>query len=170
VSNKALMIIDVQMGFINEHTKHVPEAVEELIPQFKTVVSKQFYNMRGSIFDKNLKWNKMATHEDVASAFDIPVGEQIIFYRRCAYSGAEPSILEYLRRNKIDTVHLCGISTRSCVLATAFDLFDAGFKVKIEAQACGSTRSEADHRIGLYVLQANIDPDIDVEIAGITED
>jgi len=43
-SKTALLIVDLQKGFINEHTAHIPALVQELIPSYQTIFATRFYN------------------------------------------------------------------------------------------------------------------------------
>ena len=47
-----LVIIDVQLGFINDETGHIPERVERLQREFETVFATRFENPEGSPFRK----------------------------------------------------------------------------------------------------------------------
>ncbi len=57
-----------------------------------------------------------------------------------------------LRRRRIGDVHIAGIETHDCVLATALDAFDAGFATCVMEKACASKRA-TDHAAGLRVLR-----------------
>jgi nicotinamidase-related amidase len=53
-----------------------------------------------------------------------------------------------------DTVILAGIESHVCVLQSALELTDRGFKVLVVADACGS-RFPSDHEIALRALSAS---------------
>ena len=42
--NSCLLIIDVQKGFINKHTKHIPKLVEDEQNKYENVYITQFFN------------------------------------------------------------------------------------------------------------------------------
>jgi nicotinamidase-related amidase len=70
---------------------------------------------------------------------------------------AAGEIGEWLRKRPVeppDTVILAGIESHVCVLQSALELTDRGFKVLVVADACGS-RFPSDHEIALRALSAS---------------
>ena len=161
--NKALFIIDVQKGFINKFTEHIPSNIEKILPDYKFLIVKKFRNKKNSLFVRNIGWDKMMEGDHLDLAFDVSnfKGE---FHSKflCRYSGVNRKCLKLLRKNKITDVYLGGISTRSCVLATAYALFDEGFNVHILPHICGSTSGEEEHLLGLDFLKRDIDKSIKI--------
>ncbi|MDQ3442126.1 MAG: hypothetical protein M3490_00735 [Chloroflexota bacterium] len=58
----ALLVVDVQHGFINPFTKHVPDRISRLIERerHKTVLFTRFVNIEGSPFRRMLDWDACA--------------------------------------------------------------------------------------------------------------
>jgi nicotinamidase-related amidase len=67
---------------------------------------------------------------------------------KLAFSGAEPEILDALRRSQAVDVLLAGIEAHVCVTQTALDLLDAGFRVVVLSDAC-SSRTPGNCQAGL---------------------
>lgn len=68
-------------------------------------------------------------------------------------------VIEYLKLNEIDTVIVGGLATDYCVKTTAFQLFNSGFRVIVNLQACRgvsqdtvSTAIEDMKRAGIFVV------------------
>ena len=40
------------------------------------------------------------------------------------YSAVNRDLIEYISKNSIDEIYLCGFDTDGCILKTAFDLFE----------------------------------------------
>jgi len=54
------------------------------------------------------------------------------------------------------TLIICGISTESCVLKTAADAFEKGFRPLVIADACASNLGAHIHAKGLEILEVMI--------------
>jgi len=66
-------------------------------------------------------------------------------------------LAEYLRKNKISLLYLCGIDTEACVLASAFEAFDLGFDVKIIKELCSSHSGKSLHNSALKIIEKCIE-------------
>ena len=60
MTNNALLIIDVQKGFINEYTRELPGKIEKLQNNYANVYAMQFINLEDSMFRKQLNWHKLS--------------------------------------------------------------------------------------------------------------
>lgn len=153
-----LMIIDVQRGFVNDATYHVPGRVAELQPQYGTVIATRFVNPPGSPYRNLIHWNGFAPGSaDTEFAFTPRPSAVIIEKRR--YGCIDRDFLDMLRRCGADTVHLCGIATDNCVLKCAVDLFEAGVRPIVLSGACGSHGGADYHEWGLKILARLIGKD-----------
>jgi nicotinamidase-related amidase len=56
-------------------------------------------------------------------------------------------------------VHVCGVDTDQCVLATVLTAFDAGLEPVVLADLCLSCAGEAPHEAGLVALRRAIGED-----------
>jgi len=70
------------------------------------------------------------------------------------YSAYNDEMKALLKDNNVGTVHLCGIDTDMAVMATMYNLLDAGYKVQILEQLCASfaTRGWESTTIMRFVL------------------
>ena len=66
--------------------------------------------------------------------------------------------LDY-KDNSIDEVHIAGLNTECCVLATANAFFEANIKVKVLAKYCTTDGGREFHRAGLKVIKRLIGGD-----------
>lgn len=72
MTNNALLIIDVQKGFINEYTRELPGKIEKLQNNYANVYAMQFINLEDSMFRKQLNWHKLSLNtQDTELAFKI---------------------------------------------------------------------------------------------------
>ena len=66
--NNSLLIIDVQKGFINEHTEHLPKKIEKLQERYDNIYAVQFVNLNNSLFRSLLHWDKFNLNSDDTKA------------------------------------------------------------------------------------------------------
>ncbi len=146
-----LLVIDVQAGFINQWTRHIPEAVQSLQDRFETVFASRFENPPDSPFRK---WKGLARFApgmpETALAF-APCADAHVF-AKSGYSAASDEII-VAAKEADSPVHLCGIATDNCVLATAIDLFEQGVRPIVIADLCASHGGPEYHEAGLLLLK-----------------
>lgn len=158
---KALLVIDVQAFFLKYTPSNLPARIADYIKSSKydyvgfTVTQ----NVDGSNWEKTLGWQRCKSKEDIALApeFKDLATSRNTFIKH-SYSALKDGILlKILREKKIDEMHLCGIDTDACILATAFDAFDHDFKVKIlfDLSHSRSGIQEAVKKVVLRNLERN---------------
>lgn len=146
---RVLAIIDVQQGFVNDATRHIPDRVESLQNPFDLVFATRFENMPGSPFRALLGLERFAPGmPETALAFDVRKDARIVV--KHGYSAATDEIKR--AGAQAGAVHLCGIATDNCVLATAVDLFDAGLRPVVIADCCASHAGRRHHEAALMIL------------------
>lgn len=147
-----LLIIDVQAGFINEWTAHVPARAASLQESFDHVLITRLYNPQRSLYRKLIGWTKFSLGSvDTQLAFTPDTTAKII--DKSTYSCVNETFVDQLRRDGIARVHLCGIGTDSSVMMSAVALFEAGIEPVILAHASASVGGHADHQAGLQILR-----------------
>ena len=153
--NTGLVIIDVQRGFINEATLHIPDVVFDLQQEYDHVAVTQFYNAPGSPWRKLLEWQRFDRDGD-----DYPLAftprEDALLLEKATYSAMTERLLNWLSAYSISEVHLCGIATDACVLKTALDLFEAEFRPVVLGYACASHGGNDCHSEALHLLTRQI--------------
>jgi len=147
-----LIIIDVQKGFINQWTRHIPARVEALQDAFGRVLATRFYNPPGSFHRRLIGWGRFAKDsKDFELAFR-PRADAAV-RDKPTYTCIDPELLADVRRDGFGAVHLCGIATDNCVLKSAVDLFEAGIRPVVIADAAASHGGPACHEAGLLLLR-----------------
>ena len=153
---RALLIVDVQKGFINEHTARLPTTVENLQCFYGYVAVAKYKNPEGSAARKKLQWHRFGEGADDCELAFSPKENAFIF-EKCGYSSLIPVFQEWLYDNKITHVDICGSSTGVCVLTSAVDLFEqTEIVVNVLADACASTRGPEAHEAGLLAIGHSI--------------
>ncbi|RDH74387.1 nicotinamidase [Mycolicibacterium moriokaense] len=154
---RALLIVDVQNDFCEGGSlavtggRSVARAISEYLATAEgydhVVATKDFHIDPGEHFSDNpdfaASWPPHCvagtTGEDFHPAFDHSAVEAVFTKGRysAAYSGFEgtdgsgTSLADWLLARGVDEVHIVGIATDYCVLATATDAAQAGFKTRV---------------------------------------
>lgn len=152
MSTSHLLVVDVQQGFINEWTTHLPARIEALQASFDTISVSRFYNPQKSLFRKLTGWDRFSLGSQETHLAFTP-REDATIVDTPTYTCIKDAYLDRLRRDAISRVHLCGIATETSVLSCALDLFDAGIEPVVLAHACGSDNGPACHELGLSLLK-----------------
>lgn len=150
-----LLVIDLQNAFINENTETLPSKIEEIIEsnQYDDVAFTRFINFEGSIFIQKLNWRGCLSDEDKRIVIDT---KDCKVFNKSIYSTVTKELIEYIHKNEITEIYLCGIDTDGCVLKTALDLFELEYNVYVLENLCGSTYGIERHKDSIKILKRNI--------------
>ena len=150
--NSALLIVDVQAGFVNDATKHIVSAVEALQSRYDRVYATRFINAQDSPHRNWIDWHRFGEDSpEIELAFS--VGDDTVVVDKNTYTCVDDEFLSDLRKHKIEEVHICGIDTDACVLKSAVDLFEAGIRPVVLANACASHAGQEFHEYALRILR-----------------
>jgi nicotinamidase-related amidase len=156
-----LMIVDVQKGFLNEFTRHIPSRIAELVAlkRFDPLLFTRFINLPNSPYVRLLDWNGCMQPPETDLAPELAaLAENGLVFEKPGYTGLPDSLTTYLRDHGIREVALAGIDTDMCVLKCALDVFDLGLTPIILTDCCASTAGLQAHLAGLAILSRNVGP------------
>lgn len=153
---RALIIVDVQYVFLKRSDKVVKSIVSLLKKvKYDLYVEAVLYAEKGSIWDIQTGWlwpKNKKTHTDNRILSLLPKNAiHIEKTTKSAFKGNK-NLKEILKKNNIDEVHIVGLDTNDCVLATAYESFDLGFKTYVIKECCDSSSSKSMHDYGIEVL------------------
>jgi nicotinamidase-related amidase len=159
IESAALIVIDMQNGFINQRSEHVVPVVQELVECWeglgRPVVFTRYHNYPGSPFERMISWSAvqgppetdivtgLAPHADRARA--------IIDKKIYSYFTQEGAALAE-QEGWTDLV-FCGVATESCVLKSAVDAFERDFTPWVVTDASASHGGQEAHDAGLLVAR-----------------
>ena len=150
--SKALLIVDVQNGFVNEKTKHIPKLVEILQYDYSFVIATRFINLPDSPYRKLIKWEHLSPETDeIELAFKPKEGTVII--DKYIYSCIDERFILLLKENGIDAVDICGIDTDICVTKCAVVLFERNIIPYVLKDFC-ATHADAEIQEAALVILA----------------
>lgn len=149
----ALLIVDVQKGFINEQTQHIPPLINSIQTSYSHIIATRFYNEMGSAYRKLLHWHRFdKDSEDFSLAINLKENTLIVDKNR--YSVLTALAVQYLRDNLIDTVHIAGIDTNACVMVAATELFETHhIRPIVLSKYCASHSGEKYHQAALDLIE-----------------
>lgn len=159
LSNRScLLIVDVQVGFVNKFTSHIPALVESLQGSYKHVYVTRFYNQKESFYRKLIHWDRIEKNSsDFELAFK-PLADAVVV-DKAIYSCVSLSFLKELKSLRIDKVDVCGIDTDICVTKCAVDFFENGIIPNVLAKYCASSAGVDAHNAALKTLSRFIGKD-----------
>jgi len=158
---RPLLVVDIQNGFINEFTGHIPGRIARLIDtgEFEPVLFTRFVNVPGSPYQRLLEWHGSAEPPDTEVVPELTrFAADGNVYAKLGLTGMPQELADRLARDRIEEIDVVGIDTDMCVLKIAMDLFDAGIEPVVLVDCCASTAGLQAHLAGLAILSRNIGP------------
>lgn len=159
---QVLIVVDVQRGFVNPFTRHIPARVRRLIERgdHDPVFFTQFVNIPDGPYRRFLGWHECADPPQTDLAPEVaPLAAPERVFTKPGYTGVPDDLAARLRDLAPDEVTLVGIDTDMCVLKVAMDVSDLGFRPVVLVDCCASTAGLQAHLAGLAVLARNIGAD-----------
>lgn len=154
-----LLIVDVQSGFINSFTHHIPQRVARLIQrdEYAPILFTRFINSQDGPYQIFLDWHNCDCEPETKIAPELEsFVDQSCVFSKPGLCGMPKELADYLRQQSIERIVIVGIDTDMCVLKIAMDLFDIGIEPIILTDCCASTAGLQAHLAGLAVLSRNI--------------
>lgn len=154
-----LLIVDVQVGFLNPFTRHIPARIARLLArgEYAPVLFTRFVNIPDSPYWRFLNWRACAEPTETELAPElVAFAEPDLTFAKPGYAGISDELLGYLQSSGWDQMTIAGIDTDMCVLKIAMDIFDMGIRPVILVDCCASTSGLQSHLAGLAVLARNI--------------
>lgn len=154
-----LLVVDVQRGFLNEYTEHLPERIARLARggRYDPIYFTRFENPPGGPYRRFLDWHGCAKPPETRLAPAVArfaAAERI--FSKPGYAGLPDALAGVLRDRGARRVTVVGIDTDMCVLKVVMDLFDLAIEPIVLVDCCASTAGLQAHLAGLAVLTRNI--------------
>ena len=158
----ALLVVDVQCGFVNQHSRGVLPAVIHLVERWKAagapVVLTRFHNEPGSPYETITGWTKLRTPEEQALVAGLArhVDDAVTVMDKTQSSLFTPEGAQLIRDAGWSDLVFAGIDTDACVYDSAVDAYQSGYRPWIVTDACASTGGSRYHDAGLLLAARNI--------------
>lgn len=162
---KLLLVIDVQNGFVNQQNEWIPAKLAAYInaSDYTDVFATSYVNAEGTACYKRLGWRNCMTSEEQAICPELD-GLYSKVYTRSTYNSVTMSLGGAIAQGNYDQIDVVGMSATRGVLATAYVLFDMGYKVYVIPALCADA-TEQIFRGNIPCLDV---PDIPVKETVIT--
>jgi nicotinamidase-related amidase len=161
MAGDTLLVVDVQCGFINSFTQHIPRRIARLIDTgaYATVLFTRFLNTPDSPYHRLLDWHGSSEPPETELADELARFVQNgNVYDKHGLTGVPDALAERVACDHLQEVAVVGIDTDMCVLKIAMDLFDLGVEPIVLIDCCASTAGLQAHLAGLAILSRNIGP------------
>lgn len=163
ITRTALVVVDVQNGFVRSRSRHIVPAVVHLVQEWRkaggAVVFTRYFNEPEGPFERIIGWTRMqgAPETDLTPDLatlveDAPVVDKVIY---SLFNDEGTALVE---QNGWTDLVICGIATESCVCKTAVDAFERDITPWVVTDACASHAGEEAHDAGLLVTGRFIGP------------
>ena len=156
---KALIVVDVQPPSINERTEYVVSNIEKLLRsgvKYDLYVEALFHAEKGSLWDLQHGWTFPKSDRFYSAG---KIGELLKSHKaitiekstKSAFKG-NVDLRKKLLENEITEIHVLGIDTCDCVLATAYEAFDLGFFTYVIEECCqvGTRQDRHEDAINIF--------------------
>ena len=155
---KILLLVDIQDGFMNAGTKHIPGNVIKHIENFNydLVIATRFINKTESLHKSELNMKDMTMLSSHAKLVKGIQEVSDIVLMKSTYTSLTEDVAKLLEKNEMREVYLAGLNTDTSIMATAFDLFDKGIKPKILSHLCGTVNGEERNEHALDIMKTAI--------------
>ncbi|MGW2890554.1 isochorismatase family cysteine hydrolase [Streptomyces griseoruber] len=158
----ALLVIDVQQGFVNRHSRGVLPAIAHLVEGWRAagapVVFTRFHNTPGSPYERITGWTKLRTAEEQAVVAELApfIDGAAAVIDKAQASAFTPEGAEIIRNAEWTDLVLCGIDTDACVYDSAVAAYQSGYRPWIVTDACASSGGAQYHDAALLLAARNI--------------
>lgn len=152
-----LVVVDVQNGFITEHSQPVVPVIVDLVHRWQAahgeIVFTRYLNYPGSPFERLIGWSKMTDGPQTELATELTpyVGPQTPVIDKYIYTLFTPEGKQLVDERGWTDLYVCGIDTEICVLKTAVDAFEHDLTPWILKDACASHSGHEAHAAGLFI-------------------
>lgn len=159
IGSAALVVIDMQNGFVNHHSRHAVPAVSDLVTQWsaagRPVIFTRYFNHSGSPYERFFQWSRLQEppETDIVPELAEAAAHSHRVVDKTGYTLFTPEATELIHRADWTDLVFCGIATESCVLKSAADAFEHGHAPWIVTDACASDAGPEVHDAGLLVAR-----------------
>ncbi|MGW1290567.1 isochorismatase family cysteine hydrolase [Streptomyces sp. NPDC002586] len=157
-----LVIVDLQVGFINEHSRRVVPAVVRLVKEWvsrdQPVVLTRFFNLPDSPYEHITGWTGLRTAEEQRIVDElIPFAEAAAaIIDKPGSSAFTDEFSALVKKAAWTDIVLAGIDTDACVYDTALTAYHSGIRPWIVTDACASSGGAEYHDAALLLAGRNI--------------
>ncbi|RZT83247.1 nicotinamidase-related amidase [Pseudonocardia sediminis] len=157
--NPVLVVVDVQNGFVTEHSEHVVPVIEQLVREWldrgRDVVFTRYLNYDDSPFEQIMGWSKLKNSPeiDIVDHLQGLSRKAVAVVDKKVYTLFNDEGIELANARLWIDMFVCGIDTEVCVLKTAVDAFERGIRAWLLTDASASHSGREPNDAGVLVAQ-----------------
>lgn len=155
VRKSALIVVDMQMGFMNEHTEYLENKIASYIDNrsFDIIIGTKYINNEKTACYIFEGWKECM--DGTVDTYLVPkISSRVnVTFEKSVYSCWSETLKDYLKSRNIDDIYFCGVNTGCCVLHSAFDAYNDLFSCYVIEDLCGSTSGEESHKAAITILK-----------------
>lgn len=138
---KAILIIDMQNGFMKATNAYLVRSIQRLTNKikFEKAFYTQFINAQNSSFAQFLNMQDMSEGEK--TEFAVPLLPHAVVWQKQTYGLTHDQILQ-LKTENVSKIYLCGTDIDAGILAIAFQLFDAQIQPVFIIDCCDTSSGQ----------------------------
>lgn len=150
----ALIVTDMQNGFMNKHTLKLIGRIKDLLEKnlFDLVIFTKFINHQNSPYVNLIGYNGLQKGRETEIVNELKVSAQIVFQKN-TYGPFGSDFEAFLKKENIASLYFVGVDTNACVMKGAIDAFEKGYTPFILGYYCGSHSGIKYHQFALKNLQ-----------------
>jgi len=156
-AQSALMVVDVQQGFVTRENRHVVAPLERLQARFGHVVVTRFHNPPSSPFRDLMQYDRFGPGSPDTELAFAPRADAFIVDRPL-YTCVTEALLRQLDAWHLTEIYVAGIATEACILKTVIDLFEHHITPWVIEDLCDSDKGAEFHEPAMKVIGKLIDP------------
>ncbi|MGW3493405.1 isochorismatase family cysteine hydrolase [Streptomyces sp. NPDC001020] len=155
----ALVVIDMQNGFVNHHSRHVVPVVSDLVAQWsaagRPVIFTRYFNYSDSPYERFFHWHRLQgpPETDIVPDLAEAAADAHAVVDKTGYTLFTLEGTELIGQAGWTDLVFCGIATESCVLKSAADAFEHEYAPWIVTDASASDAGPDVHDAGLLVAR-----------------
>jgi nicotinamidase-related amidase len=156
---KALIVVDVQPSFLCPRNEYIVNNILALVDAvtYDLYVEATFHAEEGSLWNTQQHWicpvgKQTETIPQLAETLRRYNAVKVSKVTKSVFKG-DKEVLNLFNRKGIQEVHVVGLETNDCVLATALESFDFGFVTYVIEECCQSSSLDELHQDALKILR-----------------
>ena len=156
MEHAALVIIDMQKGFINAQTEKIPEKIRAFLTQnpglFSCIIGTQYVNNKDTACYRYEGWKECMEGEEKTELCEELNDFMDYIIKKDKYTCYTEEFLRILAENHINKVYFCGVNTGCCVLHSVLDCYENVMNCYVIEDLCGSTSGKHYHDISIDLI------------------
>ena len=143
-----LIMVDVQRQFILPQTEAILPGILSILDRFETIVATRLQALENGPIHRFKQWLP-APWDSPGSQLALDLSardpDKTRVFDKSFFSAFTPEVREWLAPLGLTEIHLCGMDSDMCVMRTATDIMECGYRPVLLWDLCASTGGASRH-------------------------